>query len=170
MHDIQKILLATTRSAQPRNAELRVALPGARLDVGAFDMIAVRQSRRVMDVLLTTSSHLEAGCGVLRARGAGQRSHRLRQGPVRAALEIPDRYQRRGIATAVQRWWLDGGRCLISGARQSSGAHALWRRLAARYLLVYAGVRADLFARMILLGHGWDLVRLASRSGMRLED
>ncbi|MEW6373785.1 MAG: N-acetyltransferase [Pseudomonadota bacterium] len=95
------------------------------------------------------------------------------------------RYQRRGIATAVYRWWLDGGRCLISGARQSSGAHALWRQLARRYPLVYAGVRdrrlrclgrdvdarvrEDLFTRMILLGQGWDLARLASRSGMRLE-
>lgn len=94
------------------------------------------------------------------------------------------RYQRRGIATAVYRWWLDGGRCLISGARQSSGAHALWRQLAARYPLVYvdvrdrrlsclggevdAGVREELFTRMILLGQGWDLARLASCAGMQL--
>lgn len=96
------------------------------------------------------------------------------------------RYQRRGIATTVYRWWLDGGRCLISGARQSSGAHALWGRLAARYRLVYVGVRdrrlrclggevdarlrEDLFTRMVLLGSGWDLARLASCSGMRLDD
>ncbi|MEW6373780.1 MAG: universal stress protein [Pseudomonadota bacterium] len=73
MHDIKKILLATTQSAQSRNAELRAALLSAQLDVGAFDMIAVRQSRRGMGAPLTTFSHLEVGCGVLRAWIAGQR-------------------------------------------------------------------------------------------------
>ena len=73
MHDIKKILLATTQSAQSRNAELRAALLSAQLDVGAFDMIAVRQSKRGMGVPVTTYSHLEVGCGVLRAWVAGQR-------------------------------------------------------------------------------------------------
>src|SRR5690606_34100269 len=41
-------------------------------------------------------------------------------------------YQRRGIATAVYEWALGQGFCLISGARQSQGAHALWRSLAKR--------------------------------------
>ena len=36
-------------------------------------------------------------------------------------------YQRRGLATAVYRWALESGMCLITGARQSEGAHALWR-------------------------------------------
>lgn len=92
-------------------------------------------------------------------------------------------YQRRGIATAVYRWWLDGGRCLISGARQSAGAHALWRSLAAHYGLLYVDVRdktlcclgrevdarlrEDLHTRMILLGRDWDPARLACRTGMR---
>jgi hypothetical protein len=31
-------------------------------------------------------------------------------------------YQRRGIATAIYRWWLDGGHSLISGARTHCGA------------------------------------------------
>ena len=91
-------------------------------------------------------------------------------------------YQRRGIATAVYRWWLDGGRCLISGARQSAGAHALWQALAARYPLIYVEVgarslrclgeevdarrREDLSTRMILLGPGWNLARLAGCAGM----
>lgn len=73
MHDIKKILLATTQSAQSRNAELRAALLSAQLDVGAFDMIAVRQGRRGMGVPVTTTySHLEVGCGVLRAWIDGQ--------------------------------------------------------------------------------------------------
>lgn len=92
-------------------------------------------------------------------------------------------YQRRGIATAVYRWWLDSGRCLLSGARQSSGAHALWRALAQRHPLLYVdlrdkslrclgrevdpGLREALFTRMILLGQGWDPALLASRTGMR---
>lgn len=93
-------------------------------------------------------------------------------------------YQRRGIGGAVYRWWLDGGRCLISGARQSAGAHALWRALAQDYRLVYVDVRDKslcclgpdvevvlreaLQTRMILLGRGWDLERLAGRTGMRV--
>lgn len=92
-------------------------------------------------------------------------------------------YQRRGIATAVYRWWLDSGRCLLSGARQSSGAHALWRALAQRHALLYVDLRDKslrclgsevdpclreaLFTRMILLGQGWDPALLASRTGMR---
>lgn len=35
-------------------------------------------------------------------------------------------YRRMGIATAIYRWWLDSGRCLMTGARQSPGAHGLW--------------------------------------------
>lgn len=42
-------------------------------------------------------------------------------------------YQRRGIATAVYDWALASGFCLMTGARQSQGAHALWRSLAKRY-------------------------------------
>ena len=43
-------------------------------------------------------------------------------------------YQRRGIATAVYEWGL-GRFCLISGARQSASAHALWRSLGRRHPL-----------------------------------
>jgi len=91
-------------------------------------------------------------------------------------------YQRRGIATAVYRWWLEGGKCLISGARQSPGAHALWHALARDKSLLYVDVRDrtlrhlaagsapwqrdDLHTRMILMGQGWDLERLASSTGM----
>ncbi|HBZ05491.1 MAG TPA: N-acetyltransferase, partial [Massilia sp.] len=70
-----------------------------------------------------------------------------------------------------------------SGARQSSGAHALWRALAQRHPLLYVdlhdkslrclgrevdpGLREALFTRMILLGRGWDPALLANRTGMQ---
>lgn len=84
-------------------------------------------------------------------------------------------YQRRGIATAVYEWALGQGVCLISGARQSPGAHALWRSLAMGHQLEYIEVRDknitflatpvdqatrdSLQTRMLLLGKGWDVDR-----------
>ncbi|WP_332815699.1 N-acetyltransferase [Ramlibacter sp.] len=94
----------------------------------------------------------------------------------------PD-YQRRGIATAVYRWALGSGLCLISGARQSAGAHGLWRSLARQHDLLYVDVRDkalrclgtevdeavldELHTRMVLLGRGWTLERLCAATGMR---
>lgn len=96
-------------------------------------------------------------------------------------------YQRRGIATAVYKWALAQGFCLISGARQSEGANALWRALALRYHLEYIelrdkridllgatvddATRDSLHTRMLLLGQGWqtDGGALLSRSGLRVE-
>lgn len=91
-------------------------------------------------------------------------------------------YQRRGIATAVYRWWLQGGNCLISGARQSAGAHALWLALGREHELLYVALCAktlrqqplgaapclgdDFHTRMILLGEGWSVERLVSSAGM----
>lgn len=85
-------------------------------------------------------------------------------------------YQRRGIATAVYEWGLERGFCLISGARQSEAAHALWRALGRRYALGYVALRAkevhflgadvqsdlrdDLHTRMILFGRGCTLATL----------
>lgn len=93
-------------------------------------------------------------------------------------------YQRRGIATAIYRWWLESGQCLISGARQSAGANALWHSLAKRHELVYVDLRdktlrrlgsevdaqtlEDLHTRMILLGKAWNPERLAEEAGMLL--
>ncbi len=84
-------------------------------------------------------------------------------------------YQRRGLASAVYRWALDQGICLMSGARQSPGAHALWLRLSRDHEAgfvdlrckrlsylgreVAAGTLADLHTRMFLLGDGWTLER-----------
>lgn len=94
-------------------------------------------------------------------------------------------YQRQGVATAVYRWGLDAGLCLITGARQSPGAHALWQSLAQRYPRLYvdlrdrvlrclgphvdAAVRDDLHTRMLLLGRGWSVQRLAAEAGLRLD-
>lgn len=93
-------------------------------------------------------------------------------------------YQRRGIASAIYRWWLDAGNCLISGARQSPAAHALWHALSKRYNLMYVDLREktlaylggnvspqtreDLHTRMILPGKNWDARRLAENTGMRM--
>ncbi|MES2838649.1 MAG: N-acetyltransferase [Pseudomonadota bacterium] len=79
-------------------------------------------------------------------------------------------YQRRGIATAVYEWALSQGFCLVSGARQSPSAHALWISLATRHRLEYVEVRDKcihlltppvdpitrdrLQTRMVLLGEG----------------
>jgi len=97
-------------------------------------------------------------------------------------------YQGRGIATAVYELALAG--CdglqgadgtpffLVSGARQSVGAHALWQALGRRHALRYvalrdrrmydlgcappAAQRDHLGTRMILLGQGWSLARLGA--------
>ena len=80
-------------------------------------------------------------------------------------------YQRRGLATAVYRWALAAGLCLLSGPRQSPGAHALWQALGRSHDLTYARIcdktlrvgppadenRAlqDYETRLLLLGSGW---------------
>lgn len=95
-------------------------------------------------------------------------------------------YQRRGIASTIYSWWLDAGNCLISGARQSDGAHALWRSLGVRYRLIcvevrdkalrYLGddiatyIKEDLQTRLILVGAGYFAAQLESRLGLRVKD
>lgn len=92
-------------------------------------------------------------------------------------------YQRRGLATAIYCWGLDAGLCLMTGARQSTGAHALWHSLARRYELGYVDLRGktltylgrevsaqvldDLHTRMVLLGEGWTVHRFAQATDMR---
>ena len=67
------------------------------------------------------------------------------------------------------------GTCLMTGARQSAGAHALWRKLTSRHgsgfaaidgrKLIYLGNQVTprqldrLETRMFLLGEGWSLER-----------
>ncbi|MDR6519144.1 GNAT superfamily N-acetyltransferase [Variovorax paradoxus] len=91
-------------------------------------------------------------------------------------------WQRRGLASAVYRWALDRGICLMSGARQSPGAHALWQRLACRYEAGFADLRCKqlnylgreidgatldaLHTRMFLIGEGWTLERFRFETQM----
>ncbi|WP_456281297.1 N-acetyltransferase [Cupriavidus sp. JZ107] len=91
-------------------------------------------------------------------------------------------YQRRGLASAIYRSYLDAGHCLITGARQSPGAHALWHALAADYERGYVELRDKalrylgsdvtepvldkLHTRMVLLGRGWTMAALAEATGM----
>lgn len=93
-------------------------------------------------------------------------------------------YQRRGIASTIYGWWLDAGNCLISGARQSDGAHALWRSLGLRYPLLcvevsdkalrYLGddiatyIKEDLQTRLVLVGAGCTAAQLESRLGLNV--
>ncbi|NTZ05059.1 histone acetyltransferase [Burkholderia metallica] len=90
--------------------------------------------------------------------------------------------QRKGLATTLYRWGLDAGLCLISGARQSTGAAQLWTALAHDYrhgfvdvegrALRYLGdtvadhVHGALHTRRLLLGYGWTLGELAQATGM----
>ncbi|MGM3274553.1 N-acetyltransferase [Ralstonia sp. 24A2] len=91
-------------------------------------------------------------------------------------------YQRRGLASTVFRRALDGGMCLMSGARQSVGVHGVWQSLARRYpsgyvevrdkRLRYLGDHVDdvvleaLHTRRVLLGAGWSLAELAAATRM----
>ena len=91
-------------------------------------------------------------------------------------------YQRCGLAGSLYRWALDGGLCLLSGARQSAGAHALWQVLGADYPGGYVDLRQktltwlaetvsprereDLHTRRLLLGRGWTLQAFMARTGM----
>ncbi len=110
-----------------------------------------------------------------------KRADRLLRAP---HTKFAPEYQRRGLATAVYRWALDGGQCLMTGARQSSGAHALWDRLAREYgqgyvylqdkTVTYLGAEVederlldDLNTRRILLGQGWSMQGLAEAACMR---
>ncbi|VTU23745.1 hypothetical protein H6CHR_02053 [Variovorax sp. PBL-H6] len=92
-------------------------------------------------------------------------------------------YRRRGLASGIYRWALDSGLCLMTGARQSHAAHALWRSLAHHYVSGFVDLRhkrltylgrevsastlAQLHTRMFLLGGGWtqrqfkDAVRMS---------
>lgn len=92
-------------------------------------------------------------------------------------------HQRRGIASAVYGWALGQGICLLSGPRQSPGAHALWHSLAKAHPLGYVALEdkalrwlgeeagedrlGDLHTRMVLLAPGWDVDRFLRETGAR---
>ncbi|MFC7517932.1 N-acetyltransferase [Herbaspirillum sp. GCM10030257] len=95
------------------------------------------------------------------------------------------RYQRRGITTTIYKWWLDRHHCLISGARQSVAANALWQSLSKHYDLVYVEldrriihrlgrqpspvVQQRLSTRLILVSRTYGVERLAEGCGYALE-
>lgn len=82
-------------------------------------------------------------------------------------------HRRRGIASAIYRWWLDSGQSLMTGARQSPAARGLWLAMARHYPLTYvwlenkcvypldetppAAVLDRLNVRAVLLGRGQSL-------------
>lgn len=111
-----------------------------------------------------------AGCTVFnRLIEVDRRTDRFVRSP--HSRFAPD-YQRRGLARYLYAAELEAGWCLVSGARQSHGAHALWRALAADYRLSYVALRRgpliclgeevdpvlldQLSTRMILWGRGWE--------------
>ena len=87
--------------------------------------------------------------------------------------KVAQAYRRRGIASRVYRWWLDAGRNLMSGERQSPHAHQMWMSLARDYELAVVRVQdkrvlpvgsctsepvlGSLGTRMVLLGRGCGL-------------
>jgi len=116
-----------------------------------------------------------AGCTVFnRAFEVERRAERYLRSP---HTRIASAYQRRGIGTAVYEWALQAGLCLVSGPRQSVGAHRLWQALGTRHELVFVRLRDKKLeflgpdrppgwkeaykTRMLLLGAGWELERFA---------
>src|SRR5699024_10505692 len=57
-------------------------------------------------------------------------------------------YQRQGLCSGIYRWALDAGLCLLGGARQSEGAHALWRSLQNDYAFCYVQLRQKRLRRL----------------------
>ena len=94
-------------------------------------------------------------------------------------------YQRKGLASCLYRWALDAGLCLVTGARQSPGAHALWHKLAREYKLGFVDISDkkmrylgtsvapevlnQLNTRMFLLGKGWSLGSFAAATRMHVD-
>jgi len=86
-------------------------------------------------------------------------------------------YRGKGVASAVYRWALQAGMCLVTGPRQSPGAHRLWMALARSHELAFIELEdrrlrilgntvgqpaLDAYGtRMLLLGAGWTLGRFA---------
>ena len=87
--------------------------------------------------------------------------------------KVAQAYRRLGITSMVYRWWLDAGRNLMSGERQSAHAHQMWMSLARDYELVHVrlqdkqvrevsvgareSVLHELGTRMVLLGRGCEI-------------
>lgn len=127
-----------------------------------------------------TARHVLAGCTVFNHVHEVDRSTARYVRSPHSRYAAP--YQRSGVATAVYRWALDAGLCLVSGARQSPGAHRLWQSLARTHRLELVRVTGrrlagvgpaapcafdDLDTRMLLLGAGWTVQALLARGALR---
>ncbi|MGE8317847.1 MAG: N-acetyltransferase [Comamonas sp.] len=130
-----------------------------------------------------THAHRIAGFTVFnRLVEVDRRADRYVRGP---HSKFSAAYQRQGLASCIYRWALDAGLCLVTGARQSPGAHALWRALARDYRLGFVELRdkrlrylgaevepevlGALPTRMFLLGRGWSLGSFAQATRMNLD-
>ncbi|VTU23162.1 N-acetyltransferase [Variovorax sp. PBL-E5] len=159
----------------------RIHSPGDRLHgLPAFDLHDPDLKIRIREADGEFYAYVEdvrrgclAGCTVFnRLVEVGRRADRHLRSP---HSRYRAQYQRRGIATAVYDWALATGICLMTGARQSPGAHALWLSLARRYESGFADLRNKkltylgravpaqeldrLQTRMFLLGREWSLER-----------
>jgi hypothetical protein len=128
-----------------------------------------------------TSKNLLAGSTVFnRVLDIDRRADRYLRSP---HSRYASKYCRRGIGSAVYRWALDAGMCLITGPRQSIGAHRLWLSLARSHELLFVQLRhrklhyfgphvdsarfQEFDTRMVLLGTGWSPERFSLQSGAR---
>lgn len=84
--------------------------------------------------------------------------------------KVAQAYRRLGITSMIYRWWLDAGRNLMSGERQSISANRMWISLARDYGLVHVRLQGkqlqvvsgatseavlhELGTRLVLLGRG----------------
>ncbi len=111
-----------------------------------------------------------------------KRADRIIRGP-HSKFDVA--YQRKGLASCIYRWALDAGLCLVTGARQSPGAHAQWHKLARDYRLGYVDITDKkmrylgnsvapevldhLNTRMFLRGKGWSLGSFAAAARMQID-
>jgi hypothetical protein len=122
-----------------------------------------------------TARRALAGCTVFnRAFEVERRAQQLVRSPHSRYAQA---YRRRGLASAVYRWALQQGWCLLSGPRQSVQAWRLWLALGRTHPLQLVQLRdkrmhclaqpvdspvfEEFETRMLLLGAGWDPARFA---------
>ena len=133
-----RCLLDASREIPPRPMPLRGLPSGLQARLRAID------GETFVYVLDSRVERIVASTVLNRLVELGRRTDDgLRAPHSRVALD----WRRRGITSAIYRWRLDAGHSLITGARQSPAARALWLRLARDYRLAY--VRLE--ARRVLL-------------------
>lgn len=152
---------------QPQCDELP-GLPGLPPDLRV--MVRLAGGEHVAYVVHVLTGRVVACVTLSHLRDVGRpASHHFRAPHTKVAVS----HRRRGIASGVYRWWLDGGQSLMTGARQSPAARGLWLAMSRHYPLSYvwlenkrlyplgnAPTAADLDrlnVRAVLLGRGTTL-------------